>query len=543
MTKIFINYRREDALNWAQHLLFPALAERFGKDAVFLDVDSDLPRGLDYRPALREAVERCDVMVSLIGLNWRRILAERTPAHEADPDLHPDSVRVEIAHALSREIPVIPLLVDGAGPPGAAQLPEELRLRAFRQSETALYPSREADLARLISFIEQRIGVAPLSAPPPATPAAAELARIDRSLDPQDYEDVEEVFRGTPEALEARRRRRQLREWAEIDQADLEAVEAFGARERFPALAEAVQTAATALRDAAARAEAERRAREEAERRAREQAEFERRRFLAKLATQPAGAVFRDPMASGGEGPEMVVIPARSFLMGSPDDEPEPDSDEGPQHRVTIAHPFALGRYAVTFDKYDAFCAATGRQKPDDAGWGRGRRPAINVSWGDASAYCAWLSGETGAAYRLPSEAEWEYAARAGTTTPFWWGRAITPDQANYNGTYAYTGGGAKGVWRQKTEPVDAFQPNPWGLYQVHGNVREWCQDAWNDSYQGAPTDGSAWEAGDTSRAVLRGGSWSNVALVLRSAFRSWFWRVNRYNNVGFRLARTLPGA
>ncbi|MEL6318525.1 MAG: SUMF1/EgtB/PvdO family nonheme iron enzyme, partial [Pseudomonadota bacterium] len=460
MGRIFINYRREDALNWAHHLLYPALATRFGGENVFLDVDSDLPPGLDYRPALREAVERCEVMVSVIGPNWRRILAERTPAHEADPDLHPDSVRVEIAHALSREIPVIPLLVDGAGPPGAAELPEELRVLAFRQSETAAYPSRETDLARLISFIEQRIGVAPLCVPPPETPAAAELARIDQSLDPEAYEDVEEVFRGTPQALEARRRRRQLGLWTALDRGDLGAVEAFAERELFPALAEAAQATATALRDAAERAEVARRGREAAERRAREEAEAERRRFLAWLTEQPAGTVFRDTMASGGEGPEMVVIPAGEFVVGSPEDEPERFAREGPQHQVRIARPFALGRYPVTFDEYDAYCAATRATKPKDEGWGRARRPAIYVSWDDASAYCAWLSSETGADYRLPSEAEWEYGCRAGTVTAFWWGREITPEQANYRGRYVYAGGGAKGVNRRKTEPVDAFEPN-----------------------------------------------------------------------------------
>ncbi|MEO1277147.1 MAG: SUMF1/EgtB/PvdO family nonheme iron enzyme, partial [Pseudomonadota bacterium] len=184
------------------------------------------------------------------------------------------------------------------------------------------------------------------------------------------------------------------------------------------------------------------------------------------------------PSAEEVEGPEMVVIPAGEFVMGSPEDEPERSKSEGPQHRVRIARSFALGRYAVTFEEYDAFCAATGADKPNDRSWGRGRRPAINVSWDDANAYCAWLSEQTGADYRLPSEAEWEYACRAGTETPFWWGREITPEQANYHGNFVYAGGGAKGVYREKTEPVDAFEPNPWGLYQTHGNVLEWCQDA-----------------------------------------------------------------
>ncbi|MEL6980712.1 MAG: formylglycine-generating enzyme family protein, partial [Pseudomonadota bacterium] len=182
----------------------------------------------------------------------------------------------------------------------------------------------------------------------------------------------------------------------------------------------------------------------------------------AALIASPAGTVFRDSFLAPikmrhdeeiSEGPELCVIPAGRFLMGSPAEEPERFDGEGPQHEVRIARPFALGRYAVTFDEYDAFCAATRARRPGDAGWGRGRRPAIKVSWKDADAYCGWLSEQTGATYRLPSEAEWEYACWAGTTTPFWWGREITPEQANYNGDYAYAGGGAKGVYRKKTEP------------------------------------------------------------------------------------------
>ncbi len=265
-------------------------------------------------------------------------------------------------------------------------------------------------------------------------------------------------------------------------------------------------------------------------------------------------SVFRDalrkPVKIGGvfglggrevaTGPEMIVIPEGEFMMGSPENEPERTAWEGPQHPVRIGARFGLGKYAVTFDEYDAYCAASGAEKPGDAGWGRGRRPVVNVSWEDAQGYCRWLSEETGAAYRLPSEAEWEYACRAGTTTPFWWGREITPDRANYDGREVYAGGGSKGVFRGKTEPVDAFEANPFGLYQMHGNVWEWCEDAWNGSYQGAPDDGSVWAIGDKSPAVLRGGSWGDVPYGLRSAYRGRSPRDARGNDIGFRLARTL---
>src|SRR5262249_30260931 len=150
-------------------------------------------------------------------------------------------------------------------------------------------------------------------------------------------------------------------------------------------------------------------------------------------------------------------------------------SDEGPQHEVRILRPFAVGRFAVTFDEWDA-CMADGGcngYRPEDQGWGRGRRPVINVSWHGAQAYVAWLSRKTGQGYRLLTEAEWEYAARAGTTTPFWWGSAISADQANYDGSYVYRNG-PKGEYRRQTVEVDSFRPNDWGLYQVHGNVWEW---------------------------------------------------------------------
>ena len=239
--------------------------------------------------------------------------------------------------------------------------------------------------------------------------------------------------------------------------------------------------------------------------------------------------------------PEMVVAPAGSFTMGSPVDEGGRDSDEGPQHRVTFARQFAVGKFAVTFDEWDG-CVAAGRcygYKPSDQGWGRGRRPVINVSWDDARAYAAWLSERTGKAYRLLSEAEREYVTRAGTTTPFWWGGSISTKDANYNGTETYLGGPA-GESRRRTVPVDSFRPNPWGLYQVHGNVWEWTQDCHNDSYAGAPADGTPWTSGNCSRRVLRGGSWLVNPGYLRAAIRYGYSTDFRLSINGFRLGRTL---
>ena len=241
------------------------------------------------------------------------------------------------------------------------------------------------------------------------------------------------------------------------------------------------------------------------------------------------GDVFRDC----ADCPEMVVVPSGSFMMGSPPSEEGRWDEEGPVHRVMIGARFAVGVYEVTFEEWDACVSAggCGGYRPDDEGWGRGQRPVINVSWEDAQAYVAWLSGETGEAYRLLSEAEWEYVARAGTTTRYHWGDDIGRNLANCDGC------GSR--WDDElTSPVGSFGANAFGLYDVHGNVEEWVEDCWNDSYAGAPRDGSAWMSGYCSLHVLRGGSWYYLPRVLRAANRSWIDSGIRYDHVGFRVAR-----
>jgi hypothetical protein len=182
----------------------------------------------------------------------------------------------------------------------------------------------------------------------------------------------------------------------------------------------------------------------------------------------------------------------------------------------------------VTFRQYGHFARATGRQQPGNKGWGRGRRPVINVTWDDAKAFAAWLSVQTGQPYRLLSEAEWEYACRAATTTPFWWGKSVAPENAGY------------GPRIGRTTEVGSYPANPWGLYDTHGNVWEWVEDCRNDSYANAPQDGSAWTTGDCRRRVLRGGSWASKPVGLRSACRIWRDADDRRDSNGFRIARTL---
>ena len=252
------------------------------------------------------------------------------------------------------------------------------------------------------------------------------------------------------------------------------------------------------------------------------------------------GEQFRDKLSSGGEGPLMVVVPAGSFAMGSPSDEEGRFDDQGPLRGVLIGAPFAVGVYEVTFAEWDACVSGAGcGHAPHDSRWGRDGRPVINVSWKDAQEYVKWLSVQTGAQYRLPTEAEWEYVARAGTTTPFHTGETTSTDQANYDGNHAY-GDGRKGVYRKRTTPVGTFGENPWALRDVHGNVWEWTEDCWNDNYMGTPVDGGAWETGDCEWRVARGGSWINKPRLLRSASRFRYTAGRRNDILGFRVARTL---
>jgi formylglycine-generating enzyme required for sulfatase activity len=234
--------------------------------------------------------------------------------------------------------------------------------------------------------------------------------------------------------------------------------------------------------------------------------------------------------------PQMIVVPAGSFTMGSPTNEPGRSSNEGPQRTVTIARQYAVGQFELTFDQWDT-CVADGGcngYKPSDQGWGRGYRPVINVSWDDAKAYVAWLAKKTDKFwYRLLTEAEYEYAARAGTTTAYPWGSAIGKNNANCDGCGSQWDG-------KQTAPVGSFAANGFCLYDMVGNVSAWTEDCYHDSYSGAPTDGSAWTSGDCSRHILRGGSWLFNPWLLRSASRNTNITVLRNSNFGFRVGRTL---
>ncbi|MCU0875874.1 MAG: formylglycine-generating enzyme family protein [Pirellulaceae bacterium] len=234
----------------------------------------------------------------------------------------------------------------------------------------------------------------------------------------------------------------------------------------------------------------------------------------------------------------MRWIEPRTFQMGSPEDELERSSSESPQHPVTIRRGFWLFDTACTQALWEA---VIGENPSHFKG---ADRPVENVSWHGCQDFLKRLNEHLpGLDLVLPSEAQWEYACRAGTTTPFSFGANITPEQVNYNGDYPYAGG-KKGLYRHETVPVASLPPNPWGLYEMHGNVWEWTQDHWHDNYRGVPSDGSAWEDRDAGALrVLRGGSWFNDARFVRAAFRDLVHPDNRLGRLGFRCARVQPGA
>ena len=238
----------------------------------------------------------------------------------------------------------------------------------------------------------------------------------------------------------------------------------------------------------------------------------------------PAGKQFQDCAVC----PQMVVVPAGSFTMGG--------ESEEPRHRVTIRQRFAVGKHEVTFAEWDACVKAVGcgDHRAGDRNWGRGKRPAIYASWRDARSYVRWLQRLTGQPYRMLSEAEWEYAARAGTRTAYPWGVAAGRNRANCKGCGSRWDG-------RKSAKAGTFPANAFGLHDMHGNAREWVEDCWHGSYRGAPADGSAWtEGGDCRRRVLRGGSWSDIPWDIRSASRRAGKYKARNSKSGFRIALTL---
>ena len=274
---------------------------------------------------------------------------------------------------------------------------------------------------------------------------------------------------------------------------------------------------------------------------------------LSVVALAPLGVeavpdgqrVFRDDLRSGGHGPDMVVIPAGRFRMGCDRGEPDCTRERAPSRVVVFAAPFAMSKYEITFDDYDRYLSAKGGGRAGEAhdqGWGRGRRPVINVTWKQAVAYAEWLTTQTGGRYRLPSEAEWEYAARAGTTTEWPWGDELVPGRANCKDC------GSR--WdNERTAPVGSFPPNPWGLHDMQGNVYEMLLDCMRLTYKDAPTDGSAQEIdwrsetdwrGNCKMYTVRSGDWNSSSRWTRSSARGATDKRKYAAMLGIRLVREL---
>ncbi|WP_035788359.1 MULTISPECIES: bifunctional serine/threonine-protein kinase/formylglycine-generating enzyme family protein [unclassified Janthinobacterium] len=417
-----------------------------------------------------------------------------------------------------------------------AALAEQARLREERRREEV---AALAAQARLIEQKRQR--ELALKRKAEAEAAAAEKLRLDqlrKTQDAQRHIEAEAARKARKETL-----REQLRVRRETDAAAAMAEQQEQQRKLLAAKAEL-----------AYRVEQERARKQLASRAA---AELAQQLPTATSPVADANGVLRDRFLDGtGEGPELVLIPTGRFQMGSPEHERKIAMAAGsqkswleretPQHWVGIDYSFALGRHPVSVGEWRQFARVTGWVSQsetdwDNPGFAQGERhPVVGVSWHDAQLYLQWLIEQTGQFYRLPSEAEWEYACRAGSKSAFSFGDEISTEHANYDGHYTYNGS-FRGQYRGGTSAAGDFAPNPWGLYDMHGNVWEWVQDAVHDNYERAPADGSAWEeGGDASRRILRGGSWLYNPRYLRSALRNGFSSALSNDIVGFRVARNL---
>lgn len=434
--------------------------------------------------------------------------------------------------------------------------PEALNERQWEVLQGGFAPApeaRPATVADLLERLRNAVGPTPqqleaqrqeeLAAQRKSDAAAAAAAQLIRERQRKEQEKLQraEAEAARRERKEALRQQLLARRAADAEQARLAAEE----QQRKALQAKA----ATAYRVEQQRARAELAARAQAE--------------LAKLLPTPnspvadAEGVLRDRfLDDSGQGPDLVLIPTGRFQMGSPEHERKKAMEAGskkhwldretPQHWVGIEQPIAMGRYPVTVGQWRAFVQATGWQPSGEFNWAApgyrqsDEHPVVGVSWNDAQQYLRWLGEQTGQVYRLPSEAEWEYACRAGTRTAFYFGDSISTDLANYDGNYSYNNS-PKGVFHQGTTRAGEFPANPWGLYDMHGNVWEWVQDVVHDNYDGAPTTGRAWEeGGDQARRILRGGSWLYNPRYLRSALRNGFSAALGNDIIGFRVTRNL---
>jgi formylglycine-generating enzyme required for sulfatase activity len=520
---IFISYRREDSEGQAR-ALSTELERYVGEDSVFLDVDS-IALGRDFRQALHERLETCDAFLALIGPGWLDAKDQAGKRRLDDPG---DTLRQEIAVALARKtIPVTPVLVQGAAMPAAERLPDDLKELAFRNSFELSHSRWHSDVRELA----HRLGLDGAQAAPAEAPAKAAPGRPAAA----------------PASFTGRLTRRRALGAAAI------AIAAAGLGVAAPPVRRwLLKPPKPSLRFVS----------------------FDTATVDEKGARLPAdkatASMFTEAL-SAGAGLDMVAIPGGTFLMGSPVYEPERRANEGPQRQVTVS-PFFISAGPVTQGQW----AAVVMRRPDKISYAlrpfpsffKGDRlPVESVTWNEADEFCRRLSEIAGRAYRLPSEAEWEYACRAGTTGPFNVGPTITTELANYCGTggavcgdndgrsiassvydgVTYRSGaydqGPTGKFRGATTPAGTFPPNRFGLYDMHGNVWEYCLDRASANYADSPSDGRPNLSGPADRErALRGGSWSHNPAICRSAYRDFIAPDNSgwQGRIGLRVVCTL---
>ncbi len=637
MPKIFISYRRDDSQHQADRL-HSALSRKIPKRDIFIDVDN-IPVGINFVQHLDQQVAQCDVLLALIGPDWLEAKNPQTGQRRLDDPK--DFVRIEIASALKRGIPVAPILLDGAALPPEHSLPDDLKPLRLMNGVEVRRMTFDADAERLILGLDRTwaaaaaatrpapgrtppasgagkgnaswtgpvvalgllvlgggafawfgnpgdwrgLGAQPASEvtadasapvevatakPAAAAPATASPAPTDPADDPaarsaavrrlQQSLKTLGQYSGSADGATGPATRAAAQAFAtaqriaapDLAAAPIAAIEAFAARAEQAALVSTTQEAAAwrVAKDADTRSPLDAYLRDFPNG---PNAAAARSRIAAltrpvapapaPAASTPAAptpAVSTPSSSSRAAGetfrdcdycPQMVSIPAGSFMMGSPASEAGRNDTEGPQRRVTVPA-FAAGKYEVSWAQWD-YCVAAGSCASLKAGgFGADPRPVTNVSWNEAVAYTKWLSNKTGQTYRLLSEAEWEYAARAGSS-----GRWSFGDNEGSLGSYAWFYSNAASA----THPVGTKTANAFGLHDMHGNVWEWVEDCHAVNYSaGQPSNGSAYTSGSCSTRVFRGGSWNFSPQNLRSANRDGFVPSNRYDIIGFRVARTL---
>jgi len=529
MPKIFISYRRDDSAGYAQ-AIYSRLAQHFSKDRIFMDVDTIEP-GVDFERVIEKAVGECDVLLAVIGKRWAGGELDRVSWLDSSSK---DYVRLEIATALARNICVIPVLVDGVAMPSENLLPESIRGITRRHAVEISNTRFSFDIERLITALQRTLGECGESLEPDnATRNSDEPVTSKSRLFISPWITfgigaavVAVIFLGLAIWWPNRQDLQQVANSELPKVTKIPAKKAGGLEVVKEGLAVKSQTQKEDGILVHKKIESGKESKSGVSVR-----ESNKEKLFTTPPVGVADKVFRDRLSSGGEGPEMVIIPAGSFTMG--DVQGVGDQDERPVRSVRVHKSFAAGRYEVTFGEYDRFAKAANRQFPVDQGWGRGRRPAIFVSWLDAVDYAKWLSSQTGKRYRLPTEAEWEYAARGGKETAYWWGKDWMQGIANCRGCGTQ--------WNTKTAPVGSFKPNPFGLYDTSGNVWEWVDECWHYNYSGAPADASAWTSGGNCvRRMIRGGSWANPPVSLRVSNRGRYYPDNREDFIGFRVVQAL---